>query len=160
MRTCTVCRHAERGAIDEAIVSQVSMRDIAGRWRLSKSAVERHARAHVSTAAAAAQEARAEVSGDALVTRLRSMHDETSALLEEAKKTGDADVALRAIARLERQLELEARILSQLREVAPHTRVSVAVLPEWLGLRARILGALAGFPEACLAVATALSDGR
>lgn len=47
-RVCTVCRHRERGAIDEALVAGPdSIRDVAGQFRLSKSAVDRHRRRHL-----------------------------------------------------------------------------------------------------------------
>lgn len=46
-RPCTVCASSNRATIDDALVSGRSMRDIAGQFALSRSAVARH-RAHVS----------------------------------------------------------------------------------------------------------------
>ena len=44
MRVCTICRHDRRGRIEDAIARGVSVRDIAGRYGTSKSAVDRHGR--------------------------------------------------------------------------------------------------------------------
>jgi len=62
--TCTICVHPEREAIDLAIVSGVSQRTIARQWCVSRDAVQRPAKRHVSPALAAMQaerEARAAI---------------------------------------------------------------------------------------------------
>lgn len=55
MASCSVCSHPDRAAIDKALVSGTSIRDIAGQFTLSRSAVSRH-----KTKCLAAQIARAE----------------------------------------------------------------------------------------------------
>jgi hypothetical protein len=52
--------------------------------------------------------------GSNLVQRLREIHAETGAILAHAKKSKDWATALRAITRLERQIELEAELLGEL----------------------------------------------
>jgi len=42
MRTCTICGHRLRESIEAALVRGTSLRDIAGRFGTSKSAIERH----------------------------------------------------------------------------------------------------------------------
>lgn len=46
-RHCSVCSHQARAAIDEGLVAGRSLRDIAGQFALSKSALERHKDSHV-----------------------------------------------------------------------------------------------------------------
>ena len=45
-RTCTVCRHPQRGEIEAALESGQSYRDTSSRFGVSKSALERHRGGH------------------------------------------------------------------------------------------------------------------
>jgi transposase-like protein len=47
-RVCTICAHAERAAIDGALETKRSLREIAGEFGVSKTALHRHWRTHVS----------------------------------------------------------------------------------------------------------------
>jgi len=67
---------------------------------------------------AQSKQALAEVRGDPLYDRLRMLNPETQQILHEAKQSKNPDLALRAINRIERQLELEAKLLGQLDESA------------------------------------------
>jgi len=62
--TCSICHHEHRQEIDSAIVSGVSQRTFARQWCVSRDAVQRPAKRHVSPALAAMQaerEARAAI---------------------------------------------------------------------------------------------------
>jgi len=52
-RDCTVCAHPDPEAIDQALVGGVSLRDIARQRGVSKDAVNRHNKVHVSAAVVA-----------------------------------------------------------------------------------------------------------
>jgi hypothetical protein len=49
-RRCTICAHPTRDAIDQALVAGQSLRDIAGHYHLSKSALARHKDSHAPPA--------------------------------------------------------------------------------------------------------------
>lgn len=147
-RTCTVCAHSERSAIDQALITGASYRNIAQRWQVGYTAVARH-KEHVSDAIEQHSEARALD----VVTQLKAINGATLAILTEARQTGDARTALAAIDRLQRQIELQAKLLGELDE---RPQVNVLVLPEWLAIRAALLQALAPFPAARVAVVDAL----
>lgn len=49
-RRCTICDHPTREAIDQALVAGQPLRDIAGHYRLSKSALARHKESHAPPA--------------------------------------------------------------------------------------------------------------
>jgi hypothetical protein len=49
-RHCTICDHPSRDAIDQALVAGQSLRDIAGQYHLSKSALARHKERHAPPA--------------------------------------------------------------------------------------------------------------
>lgn len=55
--TCTVCRHEDRREIDRNIVLGTPLRDIAGRFGLSKSAVHLHKQEHVPKLVTGSQKA-------------------------------------------------------------------------------------------------------
>lgn len=46
-RTCTVCAHPARDAIDTALETERTLRDIAAQFGVSKTALHRHWRAHI-----------------------------------------------------------------------------------------------------------------
>jgi len=75
----------------------------------------------------AAQAAREEVQAGTLLDRLRTLNWETLAVLAQAKRARDGDLRLRALARLERQIELEGSMLGQLQQQGIATGVQVNV---------------------------------
>jgi hypothetical protein len=46
-RSCTICTHPERQAIDQALASGATMRELAAKYRVSPDAMERHNGAHL-----------------------------------------------------------------------------------------------------------------
>lgn len=163
-RACTICAHAERVAIDAALAAGVSYRDIALQFAVGFMAVQRHASIHVAQAVAqsqaasqAAREAVAEGAALDVVKQLRAINSTTTAILQEAREAHDGELALKAVDRLQRQIELQAKLLGDLDERSV-TQVALIQSPDWQRLRSAILAALAPYPEARLAVAAALAS--
>ena len=128
-RTCTVCGHAERAEIDQALLSGEPLRNIAARFGMSTSALVRHKRQDIPATLAKAKQAADGVQADTLFDRLRAINRETVEILREARESSSPSIALAAINRVERQLEFEARLLGQLNDatkVAVGIKVSVA----------------------------------
>jgi hypothetical protein len=96
------------------------------------------------------------VQADSLLDRLLSLNAETMAILKEARagRIKDNELALKAIARAEKQLELQGKLLGELNE-AP--TVNLLAVPEWFSLRSTIIAALEPYPEAKQAVVRALN---
>ncbi len=161
-RTCTICHHPERVAIDQALIDGIALRAIAGQHAIAKSSLARHAASHLPEALARSRRAAEEVVSDDLVDRLMLMHAQAEDVLHEAREAKDGPLQLAALARLQKQMELEARLLGELREasVIHNTQINVLVSAEWLELRGLILRALAPHPEAAAAVVLALGDGQ
>lgn len=152
-RVCTVCAHPDRHAIEKALVAGGAYRDIAGRYGLTKSAVERHKAEHLPVAlvtAAGAEEVRQALD---VLQQLKTINGAALTVLRDARAAGDGDLALRAIDRILKQIELQAKLLGDLDE---RPVINVLLSPEWQQLRARIVAALAAYPEARVAVAEAL----
>ncbi|MCP4545449.1 MAG: hypothetical protein GY835_03145, partial [bacterium] len=75
-------------------------------------------------------------------------------VLKRARADGKDSTLLRAVDRIHKQIELQARLLGEIQEA--QTTVNVAVLPEWHGIRQVVIEALHPYPEARLAVVRAL----
>ena len=153
-RTCTVCHHPERPAIDLAIVRGEPLRGLGASSGLTASALFRHRSRHLPvallTSAHAAEIARA----DDLVEAVRTLGQHAVDVLATAESTGDLRTALAGIREARGCISLLARLLAQ-RDAAP--TVALLTSPEWIALRAVVFEALAPYPEAGLALAFALA---
>jgi hypothetical protein len=78
-----------------------------------------------------------------------------NSILSKAEMSGDLRTALAAIRELRGTIELLARVTGELQET---TQVNVLVSPEYLELRTIILRTLAPYPEARVAIASALRN--
>ena len=103
-RTCTLCVHPDRAAIDAALLEGGAYRDVAGQWGVSKSAVERHKRDHLATAIVKARDSAEAAHGDNLLAKVgklskhaESMYAEAERILRRALRDRDHDTALEAI---------------------------------------------------------------
>ncbi len=121
---CSICRHPKKAAIDAALLNGEPLRTIAKRFGTSNSAVFRHGRDHIQVALVKAKEAEEQVEAGNLFERLRAINHETQAILREARTAGNNVVALSAIQRAEKQLELEAKLLG---ELDGSTKIAVGV---------------------------------
>ena len=117
-QTCTICRHADRQEIDEALLDGRPLRNIAEIFSgIGTSALHRHKQAgHLAEVLVKAKEVEVELMAEPLADRLRSINAETKRILQEAKDSNSPTLQLTAISRIERQIELEAKILVRLDE--------------------------------------------
>jgi hypothetical protein len=153
-RVCTVCRHPDCDTIDAALVAGTTFRSIAIRFDLSEGALKRHKAEHLPAALAAAQAAAEVAHGDDLLAQLRALQETTLRLLERAESAGKLTAAVLAVGQARQNIELLAKLVG---ELAQEGTVNILVAPEWLAVRAALLGALAPYPEARTAVATRLA---
>ncbi len=154
-RSCTVCRHGRRRDVEVALVRREPYRDIARRFSVSKDALSRHAKEHLPDRLLKAQEHEDVREALDVLAQLKSINEASLAILDEARTEGKPDTALRAVDRIHRQVELQAKLLGELKE-AP--AVNIVVSPEWLELRAVIVGALEPFPDVQKSVLEALEN--
>jgi hypothetical protein len=147
-RRCSVCSHGQRGAIDEALATRPdSIRDIAGRFGLSKTAVARHKTEHLPTHLAKAVEAQEISSASSLLEQMMDLQRRT---LEILNQPDSQRVAVAAISQARQNIELLAELTGKL---AVQPTINVLVSPQWISVRAVLLEALGPFPEARAAVA-------
>ena len=152
-RRCTVCDHRKRHSIDEALVTGAPYRSVAKRFGLSESAVYRHKTEHLPAHLLKAREVEEAARADDLLEQVRHLQAHALDILARAEKAGDLRTALAAISQARGNLELLGRLAGELDE---RPVVNLTVSPEWLELRAVIVGALEPHPAAHRAVLRAL----
>jgi hypothetical protein len=157
-RTCTVCCHPERAAIDAALVSSGEpLRTIADQWSVSKTALIRHKTDHLPAHLATAHEAAEVVRADSLLDQVRALQAKTLAILQKAEGAGDLRTATAAIGQARQNLDLLGRLAGELR-TGEGTTVNVGVF-SWSAfgeVQVALYRALAPFPDARVAAAAAL----
>jgi hypothetical protein len=152
-RVCTICFHPARAAIESAIVTGESYRHIASQYDVGYKSVERHIAEHIRNSVEQAQEAVEEARGLDVVKQLKDINKISLEILKEARKLKENDMALKAIDRIAKQLELQAKLLGDI----DRPQVNVILSPEWQDIRRAIIASLVPFPDARIAVASALA---
>jgi hypothetical protein len=154
-RRCTVCDHPKRHSIGETLVSGAPYRSVAKRFGLSESAVYRHKVEHLPTHLLKAKEVEETTRADDLLEQVKDLQVHALDILERAEKIGDLRTALAAISQARGNLELFGKLAGELDE---RPVVNLNVSPEWLELRAVIVGALEPHPAAHGAILRALES--
>ncbi len=154
-RSCTVCEHSNREAIDEALVGGASNRSVASLYDVSEAAVRRHKANHLPAKLVMAQAAEEVAQADSLLEQVRDLQERALDILDKAEEAGELRTALGAIREARGNLELLAKLLGELDE---RPVVNLNLSPEWLELRAVIVGALESHPAAHRAVLRALES--
>jgi hypothetical protein len=131
--------HPERHGIDEVLVSGVPFRSIAKRFGLSESAVYRHKTEHLPAHLLKAREVEDAARTDDLLYEVRNLQVHALEILERTEKAGDLRTALATISQAQGNVDLLGKLAGDLDE---RPVVSLNVSPEWLELRAVIVGAL------------------
>lgn len=152
-RTCTICSHEKRMEIDSAFVAGASYRSIAKQFGCSEAAMYRHTSEHIAREVKQLQSAQKELRGLDVVKQLKTINGITLTILKEARNTKDNDTALKAVDRVTKQLELQAKLLGDIDRPA-----AVYLSPEWLDIRKALVQALLPFPDARMSVASVLAQ--
>jgi hypothetical protein len=152
-RSCTICEHPEREAIDRALVGDSSNLSVSSLFAVSEQALRRHKTNHLPAKLVMAQQAEEVAEADDLLDQVRNLQARTLAILEAAEETSQHRTTLAAIREARSNLELLAKLLGELDD---RPQINVLISPEWLELRAVIVGALEPHSEARGAVLAAI----
>ncbi len=147
--------------IDRALVRGESMRGIVARYgTVGRMSLQRHRKQHLPELLSKAYAAEEAARADALLTEIRGLQVRTLLMLQEAERAGDLRTALAAV----REARNNIALLAEMRgELDRRPTINLVVAPEWLELRAVIVGALDAHPGARGDVLRALegaSNGR
>ena len=158
-RRCSVCDHAEREAIDRAIIAAEGIAAISRHFAVSQDAISRHRAAHLPRAVIqAGAEAVAEAEGlrgASLLDQAAELRDKAVKLLNSAERAGDLRTALAGVREARGCLELMAKLTGDL---DAGTTFNLTYAPALVSIQAAILGALDAYPDAKRAVAHALAQ--
>lgn len=154
-RTCTICSHKQRLRIEAAIASGGSYRHIASQFRVGYKAVERHKEHCMKPAIQEFIAKQEELSAFNTLSEMEWMRQQTRAIYTDvwSEKSKDHRTALQALAEIRRQTELHSELTGELDR---STHIELSKSEDWLNMRELIFRALEPFPEARIAVATAI----
>jgi tRNA 2-selenouridine synthase SelU len=163
-RQCTICRSEHRAAVELGLVSGVSQQVLADRYSLSRDAIKRHARAHLSPSQAAAillatqpnaidLEQLTETEGSSLLANLVCQRARLSQLAERAVSEGELGVANALERTILVNLEVVGKLLSKFVMRHESRTINVCLTPEYTEVRRLLTRVLARFPDAQRAVA-------
>ncbi|GAA2092599.1 hypothetical protein [Brevibacterium salitolerans] len=153
---CSACRHPDREGLDRELAGGLTLRAAAEKYDLSKDAVARHKRDHLSKALRAVQERRETAGAQKAVDRAEELYAKASGILERAEEEQDGKLSLAAIKELRSVVELLAKLTGELDERPQVNVLNLNANPEWLSMQGAMLEALAPYPDARIAVAGAL----
>ena len=152
-RSCTICSHESRDAIEDAFIAGVPKRRIATRFGVGEKAVRHHIREHLPALLALARDAERASRADSLLDRIEALQSRTLAILQATEETHDHRVALAAIREARGNLELIGEVTKELDRTPS---LNLHLNPEWIELRTVIVGALDRHPDARGDVLTAI----
>ena len=145
-KPCRFCNHADRQSLEKGILQQtITQQGVADILGVNRSSVSRHMRDHVQKAVAEAISQDKELEDGLNVTRqLIEINQAAREILSEARAKGDNYMALAAIARVEKQLELQAKLLG---DIATGINIQIIQSPQFVEFKTLILDILNDYPD-------------
>ena len=144
-RRCTVCASEHRDAIEDAFIAGTPKRRIATLYGVGEKSVRHHMSEHLPQLLALARDAERASRADSLLDRVEALQGRTEAILAEVEGTDLYGVQLAAIREMRRNLELIGEVTKELNRTPTF---NLQLSPEWVELRAVIVGALTTHPQA------------
>lgn len=152
-RQCTVCAHKDLDEINKLLLCSDSYRDIARQFGLSKDALARHKESHMPELLLKSQDVKETLQADNLLDQIVYYESEARRFKGLAESQGDLELALKAVDRALKCLDLFAKARGI---ISDQPQVNILVLPEWIALRTAIIQSLRPYPEALEAVRDAI----
>jgi len=152
-RTCTVCVHKDVEEINKLLVSGEPYKSVAKRFGLSRSAAYRHKENHIPELLSKSEEIKEIVTADLLFSKIQEEGMFVREMRDLARKEGDFELALKAVDRALKCIELYAKVQGLIQD---QPTVNINLHAEWIALRSTIVKALEPYPEARRAVVDAL----
>ena len=154
-RTCSICSHEHRDAMEDAFIAGQAKRRIASQHGVTERAVRYHMREHLPALLALARDAERAARADTLLDRIEALHSRTLAILEAVEGTNEHGTALAAIREARRNLALIGEVT---RELDRAGTINLELSVEWQEVKAVLVNTLASYPEAQQAVFNALEE--
>jgi hypothetical protein len=152
-RTCSICSHEHRDAMEDAFIAGQAKRRIASRHGVSERAVRYHMREHLPELLALARDAERAARADTLLDRIEALQRRIEEFLSRVEHTDNYSATLGAFREMRSSLELIGEVT---KELDRRGSINVALNPEWLEVRGVIIAALEPHPVARDSVLRAL----
>jgi len=156
-RTCTICSHPDRRAIEKALVDGEPFRNIAKRTGTSPAALTRHKSDHLPGKIVQAKAAQEILEAGDLLSQVAALKEKALELLAKAEEQGDYRTALCGVREARACIELLFEVEGQLDR---RPQINLTYAPQWIEMRTAILLALRDHPEAAQAVAAVVTEGQ
>lgn len=166
---CTICGHVDRAIIEQTRIAGASLDTIAAKYDVSRDAIFRHMRAHVSDDLRAEYLAgiplkeladKAAAEGVSVLQHLAIIRSTLMTQFQLAASVGDKNATALLAGRLTEVLREIGRITGEMGSMVANNltinNVSIMNSPVFATLQANLLHALVPFPEARAAVVAAL----
>jgi hypothetical protein len=166
---CKVCIHPQRHLIELGLIHKVPVRVLARKFELTKDAVFRHRRLHltpqmIAAIATAAHPTEVDLDqlqrteSEGLLGSLVGQRARLQLLSEMALEAGEITSATSVERAITSSLELTSKLLGMIIHRHDVRSTSILISADYLELRARIVQALKPYPEAAKAVGRALAE--
>jgi hypothetical protein len=138
-RTCTVCNHKDIEEINKLLFCSGSYRDIARQFGLSKDALARHKEGHIPEVLSKSNDIKEIVNADSLLSKLQEEAVFVREMRDSAKEGGDIELALKAVDRALKCIDLYAKVSGLIQE---QPTVNITLAAEWIEVRTIMMTAL------------------
>lgn len=151
-RTCTVCSHKDVDEINKLLISGESYRSIAKQFEASESAVYRHKESHIPNKLLKADDIKETVTADNLFKSLQDEAVVVRELRDQARSEGNVELALKAVDRALKCIEIYAKVQGRIQEQSVNVNVGLQQVniyqsPEWLAVGSLLARILGPYPE-------------
>jgi hypothetical protein len=150
-KTCSICVHPKRQQIERQLALRTSYRNIAKQFSVSTAPLSRHLPHFAERLSKIRDDEDQRVALD-VVTELRTINGVALGILKNARDSDNPGLALKAIDRIHRQLELQAKLLGDMDD---RPQINILIAP---AVEQAIIDALRPFPEAGIAVSDAIAE--
>jgi hypothetical protein len=155
-RKCLTCSHKKVKQINKLLIDgRTTLDSISDKFGIGRIPLHTHRKRCIPEKYKAAMEKKDGREGIDLHDELSGLVKVTKEILDRAKKDDENELALRAIARLEKQFELIAKLLGQIND---GSTVNVNINAEMVEFRAIVVNVVKRFPEAHSALINALRE--
>jgi hypothetical protein len=144
-RTCTICSHDHRDAMEDAFIAGQAKRRIAAHHGVTEQALRRHLREHLPALLALARDAERSARADTLLDRIEALQSRIEEFLSRVEDTDNYSATLGGFREMRSNLELIGEVTKELDRAGT---INLELSPEWLELRGVIVAALGPYPAA------------
>jgi hypothetical protein len=149
-RQCSICIHKDLGEINRRLACNEPIAGIARDFAVSEDSLTRHKDKHLPRTLIASPSAAEITEADNLLKQIQDYRREVDELKEAARAEGDIELALKAIDRALKCLDLHARVqgLIQDQKISVSLQqVNIYSSPEWSKVGDVLARVLAPYPE-------------